>query len=196
MTTISRYLLGTAGALALLTGAACRNNNNNNDAEGDLSLSYVLLIPDENNLPAAAFTCADASLVAVNDANNTLFVRVAVGDDDNGNGILEANEEVESVASSCNQLDANGNGDVEANELGLFTGTFGAGTFDLFSVSLQDVGANPVQFELAQGGDPSDNFSFGGGIEVFEDDNFDIIFLDDAGNPQGLIGEIQIFIGF
>lgn len=196
MNTLTRYLLGTTGALMMAANAGCFFIIDDND-EGDLSLNYVLLIPDAvTGLPAAALTCADAALEAVGDANETLFVRLSIGDDLNGDDFLDEGETFQSVAQSCNQFDANGDVAIDAGELGFLVGTYDAGAFSHFAVSLEDSAGFGIPFELAQGAGAFDRFAFGGGIEVFENDNFDIIFLDNNNNPQGLIGELQLFINF
>ena len=110
-----------AALVVVFAVAACRS-------EGGVSFDYglyregptVMLVPD----------CAN---VTINQ------VRFAMGNDANGDGLLQDDETAGRAVVDCNQRDADGNGMISTSELGHYetaSDRLPAGEYDLFLVAL------------------------------------------------------------
>jgi hypothetical protein len=182
MNKFSRFLLGSAGAFAMAANAGCFFIIE--DPEGDIALNYVILVPDANDgdgdlnfdEPVAIRSC---------DEVDAQFLTVEV---------FSGNNAIAFASQGCNQEDLDNDNILQAEDLGFFQGTFPAGTFDSFQISLEDSNGDRIPIALSNTG--AGDFAIFGAVEVFANDVNLLPFQQDPNGPPTLVDELQLFVGF
>jgi hypothetical protein len=170
------HILSAAGILIF---AGC-------GARGGVEFDYVLLFDNVGEI-AAAENCAAVGIDTV---------RFAVGNDLNGDGILDDTEEIDAFEQFCDQNDDNGDGIIDAAEFGkvLVNRVLDADVYDSFSISFLDAAGNFVLW--AQAPVPgAQTFTFQGGNGTVISKN-DITFLPFVGDGAQVADELQVFVDF
>jgi hypothetical protein len=186
---LSSVLAGLTGVVALGSLAGCGPLAP--DAKGGVQFKYALIIADGVGGPIAAANCDTADVAKI---------KYNIGNDDNGDGVLDATEAVTQLENACNQNDDNGDGLLVEAELGTFDSglNIDPDTYGAFSVEFLDDANNNVLWRTV--GDPllppplpAEVFTFLGDTTIIDQQSLGIIFQGDAN--QTLAGELQAFIG-
>lgn len=185
------------------SGEECDDGNINNgdgcndrcdlEAAGTVSFQYVLLEPDVDGTIIAAPTC-DGIIDVDGFLHDIAEVRLMVGDDFNGDGVLDDDEVLQDVSSPCNQEDFNRDGIIEEDELGIFQEVLFAGSFDLFAVEFIDTTGDAVLWETYDTTREAERFSYGEG-QGFRIIPNTVTVIPFVGDETQLFEELQAFFG-
>ena len=185
---LSSLLSGATGLVALGSLVGCELVEPLPPAKGGVEFAYVLIVDDGLGGLVAAINCAEAGVTTV---------KFNIGDDDNGDGVLEAAEAVTQIEQECNQADANADGILDAAEFGAFDSglNIDPDTYGAFSIEFLDAANNNVQWSNAVGTLPADVFTFidaANGTTIVDQQNLLITFQGDGAQVDG---ELQAFFG-
>lgn len=157
-------------------------------SEGALEFSYSILFVEDNNAARAAFSCEEADLAVL---------RLLIGDDENGDALLQDGEVTASRTLACNQENVNEDNVLELSEIGAFgPAFFPPGEFSLFAVELLDPTGALLVWTPSLDLPPGERASFAlvDPLTLNPGQSTRLTFTpDDSGVPQ-LNQELQIFL--
>jgi hypothetical protein len=180
---LSSILGGVLGSVVLGSFAGCVVPP---EPAGGVTLQYVLVIDDGAGGLVAAPDCASAGVAKI---------KFNIGDDENGNGVLDAAEAVTQIEQGCNQLDGDNDGFIDATELGSFDSGFNIfpDTYQAFSIEFLDAANQNIPWTTDPNGATADVFTFIGanGTTIIDGS---ILILPFVGDGNQLADELQVFI--